>query len=72
MYGSGQYELGMLARLVDEGFAANRHVHYPRNHGRVAVAVTFRAQTSAAAAVRFRVSGSVAVTIEGDTQEMNQ
>ncbi len=25
----------MLARLVDEGFAANRHVHYPRNHGRV-------------------------------------
>ena len=42
----------MLARLVDEGFAANRHVHYPRNHGRVAVAVTFRAEASAAAAVR--------------------
>ena len=65
MYGSGQYELGMLARLVDEGFAANRHVHYPRNHGRVAVAVTFRAETSGASAVRFRVSGSVAVTVEG-------
>ncbi len=59
----------MLARLVDEGFAADRHVHYPRNHGRVAVAVTFRAEASAAATVRVRVSGSAAVTVEGTPLE---
>ena len=42
-YGPGQYELGLLARLVDEGFAANRHVHYPRNHGRLAEVASFTA-----------------------------
>ena len=26
-YGPGQYELAVLERLVDAGFAANRHVH---------------------------------------------
>jgi raffinose/stachyose/melibiose transport system permease protein len=43
VYGSGQYELAVLARLVDDGFAANRHVHYPRNYGRVGGATSFRA-----------------------------
>jgi alpha-L-rhamnosidase len=62
MYGPGQFELAVLARLVDEGFAANRHVHYPRNHGRVAVAVTFRAVAAVSGTVHVRVSGTAAVS----------
>jgi alpha-L-rhamnosidase len=57
IYGPDQYELALLARLVDDGFAANRHVHYPRNHGRVAGRVAFRVLATAAGAVRLRVSG---------------
>jgi hypothetical protein len=59
VYGPGQYELALLARLVDEGFAANRHVHYPRNHGRVAGAAAFTAVATDAAVLRIGVSGSL-------------
>ena len=66
VYGPGQYELALLARLVDEGFAANRHVHYPRNHGRVAGAASFTAVATDAAEVRVRVSGSLlAAAVDG-------
>ena len=65
VYGSGQYELAVLARLVDDGFAANRHVHYPRNHGRVAVAVDFRVSAASGGRMPFRVSGSATVTMGG-------
>lgn len=66
LYGPGQYELALLARLVDEGFAANRHVHYPRNHGRVAPVVALRATATEAAEVRVRVAGSLrAATVDG-------
>ncbi len=58
-YGPGQYELALLDRLVDDGFAANRHVHYPRNHGRLDAAVSFAATASAAAVVRVEVRGEV-------------
>jgi hypothetical protein len=66
VYGSGQYELALLARLVDDGFAANRNVHYPRNHGRVAGSASYTATTTGAAEVRVRVSGTVtSVTVSG-------
>ena len=65
-YGSGQYELALLARLVDEGFAANRHVHYPRNHGRVGRSTAFTATAADAAEVRVRVSGALlAASVDG-------
>jgi hypothetical protein len=57
IYGPDQYELALLARLVEDGFAANRHVHYPRNHGRVAHRVAFRATSTGAGAVVVRVAG---------------
>ncbi|KRE31362.1 family 78 glycoside hydrolase catalytic domain [Agromyces sp. Soil535] len=66
VYGPGQYELALLARLVDDGFAANRHVHYPRNHGRIAEAAGFAAVATDAAVLRIRASGSlVAATVDG-------
>ena len=66
LYGPGQYELALLARLVEEGFAANRHVHYPRNHGRVAERVAFTATATDAATVRLRVTGTLlAATVDG-------
>lgn len=65
IYGAGQYELGVLARLVEEGFAANRHVHYPRNHGRVAARVDFRAMAASGGRMRLRVSGSATATMAG-------
>ena len=70
VYGPGQYELALLSRLVDEGFAANRHVHYPRNHGRVAASVGFTALATDAAEVRLRISGTVvAASIDGSPVE---
>ncbi|QIG39485.1 hypothetical protein G5T42_08300 [Microbacterium sp. 4R-513] len=64
LYGPGQYELAVLARLVDEGFAANRRVHYPRNNGRVAVATVFRTTAARSGRFRLRVSGAASVTID--------
>ncbi|WP_127792068.1 family 78 glycoside hydrolase catalytic domain [Agromyces sp. LHK192] len=66
-YGPGQYELALLNRLVDEGFAANRHVHYPRNHGRVAGSTVFTAAASASGSVELRISGRLeGLTVGGD------
>lgn len=59
VYGPGQYELALLARLVDDGFAANRRVHYPRNHGRVGGSASFAVTATDAAEVRVRVSGTL-------------
>ena len=67
-YGPGQYELAVLERLVDAGFAANRHVHYPRNHGHAADRVVFRAEAASAGEVRFRASGAVVVSGAGVVQ----
>ncbi|HEU0183035.1 MAG TPA: alpha-L-rhamnosidase C-terminal domain-containing protein [Agromyces mariniharenae] len=70
LYGPGQYELALLARLVDEGFAANRHVHYPRNHGRVADRVAFTATATDAATARLRIAGSlVSAALDGQVVE---
>lgn len=59
VYGPGQYELALLARLVDDGFAANRNVHYPRNYGRVSGTASFVATTTVAATVTVRISGTL-------------
>lgn len=66
VYGPGQYELALLARLVDEGFAANRNVHYPRNYGRVAGTASFVATTTVAATITLRISGALtAASVDG-------
>ncbi|MFE5670158.1 hypothetical protein ACFQ58_00985 [Agromyces sp. NPDC056523] len=62
-YGPDQYPLALLGRLVDDGFAANRHVHYPRNHGRPAARVRFRAVATGAGAVRVLVEGRADVGV---------
>ncbi|ANF32625.1 hypothetical protein A0130_13960 [Leifsonia xyli] len=41
-YPPRQYELGLLHELVRAGFAANRHVDYTGNAGRMATAADFR------------------------------
>ena len=66
VYGPGQYELALLARLVDDGFAANRNVHYPRNYGRASCAASFVATTTDAATVTVRIAGTLtAATVNG-------
>jgi hypothetical protein len=73
LYGPGQYQLALLARLVEEGFAANRHVHYPRNHGRVAARVAFTTTATDAATVRLHLTGTpVAVTLDGHAVELGR
>ncbi|GGI45048.1 hypothetical protein BCL57_000766 [Agromyces flavus] len=63
MYGPEQYPLALLVRLVDDGFAANRNVHYPRNHGRPASRVRFRAVATAAGPARVLVEGRADVAV---------
>lgn len=67
VYGPGQYELALLARLVDDGFAANRNVHYPRNYGRVAGTTSFLATTTDATTFMVRISGALTgATLDGE------
>ncbi|NQX11561.1 hypothetical protein HQQ80_07990 [Microbacteriaceae bacterium VKM Ac-2855] len=42
LYAPGDYELGVLHRLVRDGFAANRFVHYADNHAAPSPTVVFR------------------------------
>ncbi|WP_353813741.1 hypothetical protein [Agromyces sp. SYSU T00266] len=65
-YGRDQYELALLGRLVDDGFAANRHVHYPRNHGRPAQCVRFRAVATSVGRVTVRMAGRAEVSVRAD------
>ncbi|RXZ47189.1 hypothetical protein, partial [Agromyces binzhouensis] len=65
-YGRDQYELALLGRLVDDGFAANRHVHYPRNHGRPVPRARFRAVVTEPGRVTVRVTGRVEVSVATD------
>lgn len=70
IYGPGQYELALLARLVDDGFAANRNVHYPRNYGRVSSTASFMATTTDAAILTVRISGTLTVgSVNGEPIE---
>ncbi len=66
VYGPGQFELALLARLVSDGFAANRNVHYPGNYGRVSTSASFTATATDAADVTVRISGTLtAATVAG-------
>ncbi|MEI5582909.1 MULTISPECIES: alpha-L-rhamnosidase-related protein [unclassified Agromyces] len=65
VYGPGQYPPALLDRLVADGFAANRHVHYPRNHAGPAERVDFRAVSAGAGVVRVLVSGRADVAGDG-------
>ncbi|MCP2032619.1 hypothetical protein L1277_002729 [Okibacterium sp. HSC-33S16] len=70
IYGAGQYELALLARLVDDGFAANRNVHYPRNYGQVSRTASFAATTTEAANFTLGISGTLtSVTVGGTSAE---
>lgn len=42
IYAAGQYELFILERLVTEGFAANKFVHYAPNYGKLHTSTEFR------------------------------
>lgn len=55
----------MLTKLIDEGFAANRYVHYSRNHSSPASVMSFRATALTAGTVVLRPHGAVTVHIDG-------
>ncbi|MRX44647.1 alpha-L-rhamnosidase-related protein [Agromyces kandeliae] len=65
-YARDQYELALLGRLVEDGFAANRHVHYPRNHGRPVERVRFRATAAEPGRISVRVAGRAEVSARAD------
>ncbi|MGB8356897.1 MAG: alpha-L-rhamnosidase C-terminal domain-containing protein [Chthoniobacteraceae bacterium] len=67
IYGDAQREAWEVEQLVSEGFAANRHVHYARNYGRVAPVVTFRHAwpDSAPETLTFRSNGNVTIRAGG-------
>ena len=70
LYGPDQYELGTLERLVEEGFAANRFVHYATNYGRAMGRTRFRlALTGRAARLRLRSSDELDIAV--DQQPVN-
>lgn len=54
-YGPAQFELGMLGRIVSEGFAAGRFVHYVDNYARPDARSRFRLRECATA--RFLTNG---------------
>ncbi|WP_345800476.1 hypothetical protein AAIB33_13485 [Microbacterium sp. AZCO] len=66
LYGPDQYQLALLARLVAEGFAANRHVHYSDNHARTSTLVVFRTVVEGGGMLRLRASGSVSARVDGE------
>ncbi|MWB97145.1 hypothetical protein [Agromyces seonyuensis] len=65
VYGPGQYEAALLARIVSDGHAVNRHVDYPANFAPVAAAVRLAATATAGGVLELRVAGRV-VAIEVD------
>ncbi|BDZ65334.1 hypothetical protein [Agromyces mangrovi Wang et al. 2018] len=65
-YAPDQYELGVLHRLVREGFAANRFVHYAMNFGATEPATTFARDLDADETdVELAASGSATVEVDG-------
>ncbi|GLI26605.1 hypothetical protein ARHIZOSPH14_08470 [Agromyces rhizosphaerae] len=65
-YAPDQYELGVLHRLVREGFAANRFVHYAMNFGATDPVTTFVRDLDAdETELRLTASGSATVEVDG-------
>ena len=66
VYAPDQYELAVLHRLVDEGFAANRHVDYAANFGALASPVFFRRRLSGSAAeLSILATGGLHLELDG-------
>ncbi|WP_125612363.1 alpha-L-rhamnosidase C-terminal domain-containing protein [Specibacter cremeus] len=67
VYAQGQYELAILHRLVSDGFAANKFVHYAPNYGHLQGQVEFRRPlTGAAADVEIRCPDTVLFQVDGN------
>jgi hypothetical protein len=67
LYVRGQYELGLLDRLVDDGFAANKHVHYARNYGLIHHQALFRtALCGAEGTMILRSNDTLACVVDGE------
>jgi alpha-L-rhamnosidase len=65
-YRRGQFELARLSRLVTEGFAANRSVHYARNFGELLPRVRFRrALSGTASRFMLRSTGAARALVDG-------
>ncbi len=65
-YAPDQYELGVLHRLVREGFAANRFVDYAMNFGATEPVTTFARDLDADETdVELAASGSATVEVDG-------
>lgn len=63
-YSRGQFELAALRDLVDEGFAANKHVDYAGNYGSRESVVSFRHDMDATETrreLRFWATGDVSI-----------
>ncbi|WP_137845423.1 alpha-L-rhamnosidase C-terminal domain-containing protein [Microbacterium sp. 2FI] len=66
IYRRSDFEKALLARLVAQGFAANRYVHYADNFGRPAATVQFRSiERRPATVLRMRVGGPTRVFVDG-------
>jgi alpha-L-rhamnosidase len=66
VYAAGQYELAVLDRLVREGFAANKSVHYAPNYGQVARLTQFRRKLQGAeGAVSICCPEQVSFSVDG-------
>ena len=69
-YSPGQYELALLHRLVAEGFAANRFVHYAKNFGNLERRVLFRrALSGQPGRLTFRFNGAATLAVDGSPLE---
>lgn len=67
LYAPGDYELAVLHRLVRDGFAANRFVHYADNHAAPALAVVFRHQDGEERLVAAEDGGAAALRLPAGT-----
>jgi alpha-L-rhamnosidase len=71
LYAPNQYELGTLERLVDVGFAANRHVHYAANYGRAEQSARYRLRLDPESTnLKLRASGHLQVSVEQSTVDV--
>ncbi|WP_353808727.1 alpha-L-rhamnosidase C-terminal domain-containing protein [Agromyces sp. SYSU T00194] len=72
-YAPDQFELGVMHRLVREGFAANRFVHYAMNFGAtVTVARYARGLTAGETSLELAASGVAIVHVDGAPVEVHR
>lgn len=65
-YAPGEYELATLSRIVADGFATNKHVHYSDNYGRPAGQGSFRRRLGVdERRVHIRATGTLFAYLDG-------